>query len=1645
MDTNSEEKIIDQKKKRPLFGRLLRFLAVILLLVFLLTILAGLVVQDEDFQNWAVKKVTTDLSERLDTKVELERIDLDFFNNLSFSKFYVQDYNQDTLIYSDQLNVDLNMDWRTLLNGRVLINEISLNKGIVKLRRDSGQFYNNIQLLAEKLKTETDLDKDKNSGNFNSFELDLDHMSFKDVCFVQNDKLRGQDLKACLENAKVQFEDFTINENLYNIEDVHINGLTLDLHEYNRNESLFDEFFVKEGAEKDALRSELDSLAKPLVFTVQDIIVSESSINIRNTRNASLDTLKKSRNVLDFKDLAISDLNFEFNNLNFNKGEVSGRLKDMSLKEKSGFEIDGFEIVELLLTDRKIETKNYQLKTPNSLFGGSLSLKYRDTKDFEQFVDKVYINSEFNEAKIGIKDVLYLGDKLAKNEFLNLYRDESIVIDGKLSGKVNNLKGSDLKIRLSDKLTFNGDFRSRNLTVKNEEFLNLEIDDINVAITSLRQLIPNFVLPPNFDKLGNLNFSGQFTGFFNDFVAFGDLQTDLGAVTSDVQLQLAGGVEKAKYTGQLDLKDFDLATWTGDQRFGNMTISANVKEGVGLKREVASANLNATLKEFTYKDYKYENIQLVGRLDNNEFDGDLIFGDENIDLDFGGRVSFAGDKPVYNFTSEIRNIDFQKLNLSEKNIVLSGGIDINVVGEKVSDIVGEVKLSDFNIAIKDEGLAYNLDTISLTSLVDASGEKNLHLESELLNLDLNGQYEVDKIAFAFQDYFVVKFPEYAERLNVELTGKEYKDVELEFDLEVFDSENLTYFLDNRIDTIRNMKTFGYFNTKTDSLSLLAELPSFTFDDNTFENINVLLEANENDTELVLGVLNTYLKQGQKIPAYSLLASASSDIVDFNFNINDALGEVYNLNVNGKLQVQEGKVFELSFLPSNLTLVGQEWDVKDNNSIRFGRDFLDIDNFVLTNGVQNVVVKNKGKKGINLSLEHFDLDEINKYTNYDKLYFDGDFTLDIEAKDVFALKDFELNLNMDSLKIFEDDWGVLSLNAKLPSLDDKVQTYLSLTKNDQQIIAEGYYIPPNKNRKNNQEYQDNFFDFDIGSNAVPLNLLEYFIPSGLSNTEGFVDADVKLSGFPTDINSEGELRIYDGAFDVDYLGTRYFVEDGIVKVTKTLLDGTGGIVKDKFGNEAVLNGGVWHTNLKDMVLDLVIDAPRFLALDTAKEDNELFYGIGLGKGTVKFTGPFNQTDIEINATTLDGTKMFIPIESDQESNEVGFINFVKREEAIVQEDFFELRGVNILLNLEITEAVDAQLIFDEEAGDIVKGKGRGNIEIRNTRTGEFSMYGNYEIEQGEYLFTYSYRDLVKFNKPFQVKRGGSIVWDGDPYTAQINLEAEYVGLRTSVFNLIAEFLESNANDGLATEARNTTNVDLSMFLKGDLFSPNIEFQMDFPELSGEIKGYVDSKMLTLSKDENELNRQVFGLMVIGSFLPSTEAVIGSDDFVNFGVNTVSQFLSNQLSLYVSELLSDILAENGVFTRAEFNVNYSVYDQGTTGIGAVNSNRASELSLQLKNYLFKERLAIKIGTDIGIGDETYFDGSTAALNTFDVIVEWVITKDRRFKLLVYNKNDVTFLGPQRQSGLGLNYRYEFDTWTEFFNGLKQKTKAAIKGKK
>ncbi len=119
---------------------------------------------------------------------------------------------------------------------------------------------------------------------------------------------------------------------------------------------------------------------------------------------------------------------------------------------------------------------------------------------------------------------------------------------------------------------------------------------------------------------------------------------------------------------------------------------------------------------------------------------------------------------------------------------------------------------------------------------------------------------------------------------------------------------------------------------------------------------------------------------------------------------------------------------------------------------------------------------------------------------------------------------------------------------------------------------------------------------------------------------------------------------------------------------------------------------------------------------------------------------------------------------------------------------DLKGLNFEMNITVNDDAEVQLIFDEQAGDIIKGRGEGDITLTINREGEFKMYGGYTIRQGAYLFTL----LNLVNKPFTVANGGTVSWSGDPYGAQINLDATY-DENTSVYNFISSELSLISSD------------------------------------------------------------------------------------------------------------------------------------------------------------------------------------------------------------------------------------------------------------
>jgi hypothetical protein len=105
--------------------------------------------QYSTIQTWLAQRATAFLSDKLGTKVSIERVSIRFFHRASFKNFYVQDLNSDTLFYAKELNIGINAF--SLWNKKLLVNKVTLDRVKFYLHTDSTGKRNNLNELLAKI------------------------------------------------------------------------------------------------------------------------------------------------------------------------------------------------------------------------------------------------------------------------------------------------------------------------------------------------------------------------------------------------------------------------------------------------------------------------------------------------------------------------------------------------------------------------------------------------------------------------------------------------------------------------------------------------------------------------------------------------------------------------------------------------------------------------------------------------------------------------------------------------------------------------------------------------------------------------------------------------------------------------------------------------------------------------------------------------------------------------------------------------------------------------------------------------------------------------------------------------------------------------------------------------------------------------------------------------------------------------------------------------------------------------------------------------------------------------------------------------------------------------------------------------------
>lgn len=1293
---------------------------------------------------------------------------------------------------------------------------------------------------------------------------------------------------------------------------------------------------------------------------------------------------------VDFDHVDVRDVHVEGHVLQVAGDSISAHLQALSLRERSGLAVERLAGA-TVVSGRGITIDNMLLRTPASDVHGSLRFISDSWSDYSAFNEKVQMRLDLDSSLLDFSDIAFFAPEL---EGIHL----PIGIQGQVRGTVSELKGRRMHVRFGDGSYFKGSAELNGLPDIANTFILLDIDEMQTGYQDLAAIpVPPFTssahleLPPELRSLGKLSFSGNFTGFTSSFTAYGQARTDLGALRTDLSFTRDQKSGIFTMAGRVATDGFLLGPLLHSPAIG--TVAANIRiDGTGKSLAGMKADLNGSIPLFTVNGTSIVGITANGRVERDLFNGSLSANDEHLVMDFSGLADLRGRWPVVDFQANVQHIDLAALGLTKEKGYNSLSVLIMADGRLSPDSL-EGRVDVRGISYCNERGEHDLGDLLLTS-GRSGGENILELTSTFADAEVFGNFLPTRLPDALTSIVYSVFPSLSNEVI-------YAQAPQDFRFTVLTKETgpvLDLFAPG-LEIASGGAVSGHLNSRSFGLGLGATLPSIRYGKFVANNVEVVLDKALDI--LVFSVASTRQTYGDSLwfEGASLTGKAYQDDMEFALGWDGSSG-----GTNGELdvlgEVRGLQAFSFDLRPSNLFFGRGEWHNERTAHFEVDSSTVQIDSLVLINGDQYIAlggtISRDATRPLSFALDRVSLENLSPFLNgpvvKGTLFGNGDLY------DLYRAPFVVSSLHMDSVSVKDRLVGDIRLNAEWADGERSIALDGDLMR--KKVKALDF-------RGGISLEEGNALDITLVMDRFDLRFIDPYLPEGISDIQGQVTGTLDLGGKLAEPAIQGELDLVDAGLRIDYLNTLYrFSHKVLVRPDMFAVDLV--TIRDEEGNTARLNATVLHKGLSDWNYNVSGTMDRFLAMNTTIKQNSMYYGKAYGTGDVEISGQAGSLDVVVDARTAPGTDIHFPVGGSTEVSPIGFVRFAASDSLDGEGALVDLSGVTLDMKVEVTPDAHFELIFDPTVGDILSGRGRGNMEMSVGKSGEFDMRGQVEVTDGDYLFTL--RNVI--NKRFQIQPGGRIVWYGDPFDANLDLAAIY-RVRAPLYDIMFE-----KNDAY----RRRVPVDVVMNLRDKLLNPGIQFDVRLPSVDESIRTQVNSVLST----EQEMNRQVFALIVLNRFVepPAYNTGQGSPSSgTALAGTTTSELLSNQVSNWLSRLSNEF----------DLGVNYRPGDNITQ----------DELELAVSTQLFDERLLVS--TNVGV---QYGAQSTATGNTVigDFQLEYLMTNDGKLRMKAFSVSNDRNLNRADQAlttqGAGLAYREEFDNlkelWQKFLNVFRKAEK-------
>jgi len=1517
----------------------------------------------------------------------------------------IEDQKMDTLLSAGKMQVSIT-DW-FFFKDKIVLHYIELGDAVIHLNRTDSVW--NYQYLVDYFSGGSSSGSDKKG-----VELDFKKVKLNNVTFLKKDEWRGEDMQFRLTSMDLDADEINLNSKKIEINSIDFSDPLFLIKNYkgkkprsikvvNENEEIADE-------------EKIDSLLK---WNPESWSIHIGKININNGNFKNIKVISGSYDdYFDGRNIDFASINASFKNLIFTNDTLTTSL-ELSSKERSGFEVKSM-VADAKLTPHEMSFDKLEIKTNNSVIRDYFSMKYEDFNDMNDFITKIRMQARFENAEIDSEDIAFFAPA-AKTW------DKKIKISGLARGTVDDLFGNEMTIQAGNNTYLNGDISLTGLPDINKTFIDFKANSFRTTYGDAATFVPAIrkITMPNLKSISYLDFNGSFTGFVKDFVTYGIIRTNLGTITSDLNMKLPDG-KQPFYSGSIASQDFKLGVFVNDPKIGTISFAGQVK-GRGFNWNTISADMDGDIKHLVYNNYRYENIKAKGTLGKKIFNGDFSIKDSNAVASLHGIVDLSGKIPRFNFLAEVDTLNLKPLNLLKDNFSFAGKLDFNFTGDNIDNFLGNASIR--NATVTKDGRSIPLDSFVINSeYID--GAKHLSVQSPEVEGNIKGDFSLKDLPEAFKLFLNKYYPAY-----IKAPTRNINDQAFTFNIKTNYVSDLLNLFDTTFQGFNDAEVTGRLDTRQNQLELATNVPAFAYKNFEFQNVIINGKGTFQNLALTTTIDHLQVSDSLSFPFTQIDLLARNDSTNVKL-----ITESNNRNISGGSINALVRTFDdgiaIKFDTSNFVLNSKKWSIEENGELELRSNTVSHGEIVLKESNQEIRVKTVPSgtgdwNDVKIDLKNFNLGDVSPFlvkTNKIDGLISGDITIEDPSKTFNITSDVQT----DQLSIDNDSIGQIKAHV----------FYNNKTGN---LIANGKTVNPDQKL----DFDLNLFLKDLATNGedvininperYPVKIAERFIGNLFTNLDGFATGPLKIIGLGPDAKYIGKMKLEDAGLKVIFTQCYYKLSDAEITFKENELDlGQLTLIDTVTHNTATLSNGILkHNGWRDLVYNIKaeVDDEPMLLLNTTRKDNSSFYGYALGTGSFSLTGPQSNMRIKIvgKASETDSSDITIPNTTGKESGIADFL-IERKYGRELTDSAISNNETNISYDVDITgnPRVNVRVVIDELTNDEIHGHGEGNLRIISGTSEKMTMRGRFDINDGVYNFSFQ----SFFKKPFELNKyvNNYIEWTGDPFHPIVNIEAIYKTERKVDF---APLITNNIPNSNISSFRDFVYVVAKM--RGDLFKPDITFALDFPtESLAKTDATVSFTIDEILKNENELNKQVAFLVVFNSFAPSNSASslgLASASGVDLFVNSISDFLSSQINGVLNNILSNKLKIPGLY------VNFSGSLYNPNPIGDAFLYDRTNLNLSVGKTIFNNRVVLTFEGNYDVPFQ-----STASQVSSDLLTnfttEFLINKSGSIRATIFYRENVDLLtgystsaGKSRKYGTSLTYRKDFNRLGDIFRRKKK----------